>query len=82
MKVDAISGKVASSVTEVGAKVHKILVSLANTKEVGKAVLKEHQGKVLDVNIGEILEDTLLVRENPLSDKVHRVSSFFLDNWF
>ena len=81
MKVDAISGKVASSVTEVGAKVHKILVSLANTKEVGKAVLKEHQGKFLDVNIGEILEDTLLVR-SPLSGKVQRVSSFFLDNLF
>lgn len=78
MKVDAISNKVASGVTEVGAKVHKILVSLANTK---KAVLNEHQGKVLDVNIGEILEDTLLVR-SPLSGKVQRVSSFFLDNLF
>ena len=79
MKVDAISSKVVSGVNEVGAKVHKIIVSIANTK---KAVLKEHQGKVLDVNIGEILEDTLLVRENPLSEKVHRVPSFFLDNWF
>ena len=79
MKVDAISSKVVSDFNEVGAKVHKIIVSIVNTK---KAVLKEHQGKVLDVNIGEILEDTLLVRENPLSEKVHRVPSFFLDNWF